>query len=452
MTSWLETMKTNRRFFNAGLVSAPFVLGASGRAEAKAETDIAIIGAGAAGLTAAHRAREKGLTARIYEARPRVGGRVFTDASLGAEFEAGAFFIHFGPRNPWREVAHAFEQKMLDEAIFRTEFEMFRNGERLSSEDRQRRRSAYSRLAARIEEEGNGDDISFAAAAREFLPDVAENIRNLTLMSVGEEPDRVSFHDYDRLDYGGDLVLPGGYGRLLEAYARGLDIRLSTPVTAIDLSGSGVRLSMPGGSVEARAVIVTVPVNVLKAGAIRFTPGLPNGITRALDGLGMGALSKVAFRVDARFGVAPWTQYVDVGAPGETIHFGFYPFERPLIVAHFGGDYARKLNAAGEKTAIEAIKARLVAILGAEAQKHITGASHAGWSADPFSLGGYSFVRPGRIAARDALEAPVEGKLFFAGEANAGIASMTAGGAALSARRAVDEAARRLATRPGTGD
>ncbi|MCA3630988.1 MAG: NAD(P)-binding protein, partial [Methylobacterium sp.] len=80
----------SRRALLAGSLAAPFVANAAARAQGLALLDVAIIGAGAAGLHAAHRARSRGLTARIFEASPRVGGRVFTDSSLGSDFEAGA--------------------------------------------------------------------------------------------------------------------------------------------------------------------------------------------------------------------------------------------------------------------------------------------------------------------------------------------------------------------------
>lgn len=448
-----------RRAFHAGLVAAPAILGSRTRAEAQSSIDIAIVGAGAAGLVAAHRAREKGFRTRIFEARSRVGGRIHTDNTLGEGFDAGAFYIHFAERNPWREIAEAHKVPLLDDNLLMGGFNVFREGKPLAQEERGRRRGAFGRLAAAVDEEGASADFSFEEAARRLAPELIEAAQSLTLLSLGEDPERVSVRDYQQLDAGEDFVIPSGYGHLLERYAQGLDIVLSTPVTGIDARGDSVRLTTPSGEVSARAVIVTVPVGVLQAGAIRFTPGLPAGVTGALDGLGMGALTKVALKFDGtRFGQTPWTQFFDQGtptargSPDDLVNFEFWPFDRNLVIAMFGGNYARNLARAGERAAIEAILARLVAILGPDARKAFRGGRLAGWSADPFSRGGYSIAKPGHAAARAALEAPIHGRIWFAGEANAGVASMTAGGAAIAGRRAVDEIVRRFASAGRSGN
>ncbi len=452
-----------RRAFHAGLVAAPAVLGSFARAAAQSTVDIAIVGAGAAGLMAGQRARAKGFKARIFEARPRVGGRVYTDESLGAGYEAGAFYIHFAERNPWREVAETLKAELVDDNTLWGGFNVFRGGKPLPAEERSQRRGAFGRLSAAVDREEGGADLSFAEAARRHAPDLFDAAQSMTLLSLGEGPEQVSIRDYQQLDSGEDFVLPGGYGHLLERYAQGLDIVLGTPVLAIDTRGGAVRLTMAQGDVLARAVIVTVPVGVLQAGAIRFTPALPAATLQALDGLHMGALTKLALRIDGtRFGLTPWTQFFDQGGaqqggqgratPDDLINFEFWPFDRPLVVATFGGNYARELARAGERTAVEVIKARLVAILGPEAARAITGGRLAGWSADPFSLGGYSIARPGHAGARAVLEAPIAGRLWLAGEANAGAASMTAGGAAIAGRRAVDEIVRQLASGGRTGN
>ena len=448
-----------RRAFQAGLVVAPAILGSRMRAEAQSSLDIAIVGAGAAGLVAAHRAREKGLTARIFEVRPRVGGRIHTDESLGEGFDAGAFYIHFAERNLWREIAEAHRIELLDDNNLNGGFNVFRNGVALPQEERSRRRGAFGRLSAAVDEEGGGADFSFEEAARRLAPELIEAAQSLTLLSLGEDPERVSIRDYQQLDAGEDFVIPSGYGHLLERHAGGLDIALSTPVTAIDSRGDSVRLATPAGEVSARTVIVTVPVGVLQTGAIRFSPGLPPAVTGALDGLGMGALTKVALKFDGtRFGQTPWTQFFDQGtptakgSPDDLVNFEFWPFDRNLVIAMFGGNYARDLAQVGEAAAVEAIMARLVAILGPDARKAFRGGRLAGWSADPFSRGGYSIAKPGHAAARAALEAPVHDRIWLAGEANAGVASMTAGGAAIAGRRAVDEIVRRLAPAGRSGN
>lgn len=432
----------SRRSFLSSLVAAPFVLNAALRAQAQADLDVAIIGAGAAGLVAAHAAREKGLSARIFEARNRVGGRIVTNASLGPAYDAGAFYIHYADRNPWSGIAAKLGVPTMDDNLLSGGFDVFRNGKPLPPEERGRRRGAFGRLSAGIDREGADVDLSFADAARRYVPEVMDAANGMSLLSLGEEPGRVSVRDYQRLDSGDDLVVPTGYGNLLRLYAEGLDIALSTPVSVVDYSGAGVVLDTPRGRVKARRAIITVPVSLLQAEAIRFTPALPQTTQTAIHGLGMGALTKVALHFEgARFGLSPWTQYFDQGEGGDLINFEFWPFDRNLVIAFFGGDYARSIAKLGEEGASRAILDRLVAILGEEARRAYRGGRLAGWSESPFSRGSYSIAKPGQAGARDVLAQPVAERLFFAGEATAGSASMTAGGAAIAAQRAIAQIA-----------
>jgi monoamine oxidase len=120
--------------------------------------------------------------------------------------------------------------------------------------------------------------------------------------------------------------------------------------------------------------------------------------------------------------------------------FELWP-DRELIVAHIGGDYARRLCEAGESVAIDFAVERLVWMLGEDIRKAVTGGRLAGWWTDPQAYGSYSIVKPGHIAARDALRIPIGNRIWLAGEASAGGGAMTVGGATLEGERAAREVA-----------
>ena len=263
-------------------------------------------------------------------------------------------------------------------------------------------------------------------------------------MAMGEEPQRLSVAEWQLLWSGGNLVVPEGYGTLAVKAAAALPIRLSTPVTTIHWDGSGVRVETAQGTLSARAVIVTVPVGVLKKGSIRFSPRLPSFTQKALDGLAMGALTKVGLAIDPKlFEFETDGGFSDM-TDGSAMSVQMMPFGRPLLLCSLGGDKARMLCEAGEAAAVDHVIARVVAALGGDARKAIGAGKLAGWWTDPFSLGGYSVAKPGQLAQRDNLSRPVGGRIWFAGEANAGPASVTAGGAALAAQAAVKEISSRI--------
>lgn len=406
------------------------------RSDLVVDRDVVIVGAGAAGLAAGAECERLRRSYVIVEARPRVGGRLVTDDSLGAPFDAGALYLHWGERNPWRVEAARLGVRVADEPV--GGFRVVSLGDAGAADDRDARRRQFGRLSALLDGP-RVEDISVAeVAAREGLGAAAAGMMR---MALGEEPARVSARDYARLWSGDDLVAPDGFGRLAVAFARGLNIHAGAAAIGIGWGGSGVSVETTRGTVRARAAIVTLPVGVLKSGVATFRPGLPNATLGALDGLDMGVLSKIALAFDGdRLGMSGPTDVIL--RQGESlIDFDCWAFGRPLVVGYVGGDAARALNRLGAAGAIAAGLDAFVATIGGEARRHFRGGRYYGWADDPFARGSYSHALPGRAAARAALAAPVGGRLFFAGEATGGEGgdfggAMTAGGAFLAGRDA----------------
>lgn len=422
------------------------VLAAPGLARAQTgfDLDVVVIGAGAAGLAAGRELEKLGKRFVMLESRARVGGRLFTDTSLGAPVDAGAIFIHWAERNPWREVAAGLGVPTGPEP--RGELRLFENGAPIPEAERRRRQGGFRGLA-RYLEEGDVPDVSVSERVAPGGPELTVAAGRAMRLSLGEEPERVSALDYARLWTGDDLVVPTGYGALAERYGAGLPIRLSSPVAAIRWGGAGVEVDTPAGTLTARRVIVTVSVGVLKAGRIAFSPALPAPTLAALDGLGMGALAKIALRFNGeRFGLKPQTDLFD--RVGERAMFDFECFaqDRDLVVAHLGGDHAREVFAQGRQGAVEAALTAFERIVGPQARKAFLAGQGYGWIGDPNTLGAYSHARPGHAGARAALAVPVGERIWFAGEATGGIApdfggAMTAGGAFLAGQAAARAAA-----------
>jgi monoamine oxidase len=408
-----------------------------------AEPDVIVIGAGAAGIAAAKQLQAAGRQAIVLEARDRLGGRTFTDSSLGPSYDAGAMFIHWAERNPWTEIARDLGVATPNES-WSGGFQLFQSGKPMPAGDRARRRGAFGEIDRRLETTDlQARDLSVAELLSDLGPELAPVASSGLLLSIGEESARISARDYQRLWSGEDYVVPSGYGNLVARYGAGLDIRLNQPVTAIDWSSSGVAVTTASGTLRARACIVTVPVGVLKAASIRFTPELPARTRDALAGIGMGALTKIALKVEGdRFGVAPGTTYFEAGMAGRLISFELFPDSRDLVIGYCGGDFARDLSTAGPGAAREQIVDLLSAMVGAEFRKAAGPVSFPAWWTDPFSHGSYSVCLPGHANARDILAEPIGGKLWLAGEATAGGGAMTAGGATLAGRTAAAAVAR----------
>ncbi len=427
---------TRRTFLAATLLAAPAL-----RAAARGGT-VVIVGAGSAGLAAAAALRAAGQSVTLVEARDRIGGRAFTDRTLGPDcpFDAGAEYIHWAEHNPWAPIARAAKVRFArEEGWART---LTIDGRPATEAEKAGRRAGFSGLDALLAPKGG--DPSLAEAARAGGPNTEQAAAGLSRLSLGEDPERVSAADYDRLWSGTDLWVDG-YGDLVARHFADLPVRLACPVRAIDWSGREVRVETAQGILAAAAVIVTVPVGVLKSGALRFVPGLPDGPRAALEGLHMGAYTKIGLRLDpARIDAAAFGDAVSIATGGPTLYFEMGPFGRSLAVANLGGDLARDLCRAGEAAAVALATERLGAILGETAKGAVLAGRLAGWWTDPHACGSYSVAAPGHAAARDRLREPVGGRVFFAGEALAGGGAMTVGGATLDGERAARDVLKAL--------
>ncbi len=442
MSGKLPPVISRRVFLAAPLIGIPYVARAAG---AVFDADVIVIGAGAAGLAAAHELLRLKRKVIVLEARGRVGGRIFTDHSLGAPYDAGAFYIHWAEKNSWTRIARLHGVKTLDEDEVQRNGRSFDRGTPPASPDGV---TAWDKLRERLDDsKARIADISMLEFAGGEKAAAAEGALTMARLALGDEAERVSARDYARLWAGDDRLVPDGFGTILERYAKGLDIRLNTPVNTIDWGGRGVRVTTPDGTINARSVVVSVPVGALQSGSIKFTPGLPSINVAGLQGLGMGASTRMALRFDgARFGLAPHTNVRLRLSARQSFSFGCFDWNRDLVTVYFGGDHAREVIAMGQEPACAHVLDQFAGVMGNDVRQHYIGGRLNGWWNDPWSCGAYSHALPGRANAREQLAEPVGARIFFAGEATGGTggsgAAITAGGAYLSGIVAARKAAK----------
>jgi monoamine oxidase len=214
-----------------------------------------------------------------------------------------------------------------------------------------------------------------------------------------------------------DWQIPTGYGHLIKTLSEGLDVSLSCPVSVIRKTVSGVEAESASGTLRAEKVIVAVPSNLLIRGALRFEPGLPAGIREAVESVPMGNAGKLLFRIakphpdlgkSARLRVS----VTDPGTPSYHVS----AFGAPVLMGFFGGASARDLENAGTDTWADHALEGLKALLGSDIEKHLADPLATGWTADPFSQGGYSAATAGLAHLRPRLAEPFDERIFLAGE------------------------------------
>jgi monoamine oxidase len=403
------------------------------------EVDVAVIGAGAAGIGAARRLLEAGTASvLVLEARDRVGGRVNTIAPAGFPCDRGAEWLHSADRNPLSPIAQRLGFSVYSRPPTWTTRLRY-SGETLEAEaDWIAVREAQSR--ARREAAREPDDRSLASLV---APEGRWNqlLDATSTWGNGAELDRVSVKDNVRYeDSGTNWRLHEGYGRLFEALADGLPVAHNAAVSRVDHTGRAIRLETARGTIAAKCVIVTVPTSIIAGEIIRFNPRLPDKL-EAAAGLPLGVDDKLFISLEGQLpGVEHDVYLVGSTTSRETMTYQVRPLDRPAIYCFFGGRFAAALEREGQAAMFSFAADELARLLGGDVRKRIAPLASTAWLQDPWARGSYSFALPGHADDRAVLAAPVDGRLFFAGEACSPNFFSTAHGAWLSGITAAEAA------------
>lgn len=410
------------------------------------DVDLAVVGAGAAGLAAARHLAERrpDLRVVVLEAAARTGGRAHTveRPEIGSPLDLGCGWLHGAEHNPWLPIA-----ERLGFHIDRTPppWDVQYRDLGFPPEDQR----AYARASAAYDgrlSEARRDPTDRALATLLRPGDPWNGLLNAVNTYVsGAELDEASVHDTAQYRvHGSDLRITEGYGRTVAQFGAGLPVALSTPVTAVDHGWAGqVWLETPRGTIRARAAIVTVSTDVLAAEAIRFVPALPKKIAAA-QGLPLGLANKVFLALATPDELPKDAHLIGNARAARTGAYHLRPFGRPVIEGYFGGRLARDLEAEGEAAAAAFALDELAGLLGTDFRRRARLLTCTRWGRVASIRGSYAYARPGASGQRAVLAAPVNDRLFFAGEATSPDAFTTARGAYETGLRAADEALARL--------
>lgn len=410
-------------------------------AQSNSDYDIAVVGAGAAGLAAARTACDAGQRTIVLEAKDRVGGRAYTEsASLGVPFDHGCRWLHSASRNPFVDIARGLgydptpEQRLrhvlLDDRRWSTDAE---TADWLAFADRN---------FTAMEDAGHaGRDVAATDVIEQGAP-WSGLFDAWTAMLTSVNLEAVSTLDHARyIDTDENWVVPEGYGTLIARYGAGLPVTLNAPVSRVGWGGKGVSLETPQGTVRAKAVVLAMSTAVLASGLIRFDPALPDWKAEAIAAVPLGNANKVGFSVRRDvFGGPPGRFSIFSSATDEAMNFHVRPCGELVVGGYVGGRFADALEAAGPAETKALALERLTAIFGTDLKKEITGTCITAWRGDPYIGGGYSAAIPGQAHRRADLATPLDDRLFFAGEATHMDFYSTAHGAYLSGVAAAEAA------------
>jgi polyamine oxidase len=387
-----------------------------------------VVGAGVSGLTCAARLRDAGLDVTVIEARDRLGGRVWSGDVAGTPVDLGGSWIHGPIDNPLAEWCSEIGLKWRSDGAWGSRLQVHReDGSLLGHPATTSLVAAWADFDPAEATTALGRNIPLSEAVEWYVADrgldgePAEAVRySLSWLegglNIGAHPDTISAAGaaYYRQLPGGNVVLDGGYGTLVDRLAEGLDVRLDEPVLAVEHTTGGVIVSTRAGAHRADRVAITVPLGVLRSGTIVFSPSLPPAVARAVERLRMSTTEKVVLRYRERWWPADirrlvhltadhgFTAWMDMSA-----HTG-----APTLISFFNptlGDCPA--DPAGR---MEAALDGLHRMLGT-GPKPIA-AMMTDWTNDPYSLGSYSHIPLGATAADMRAFAEADGSVVFAGE------------------------------------
>ncbi len=414
------------------------------------ETEVAVIGAGAAGLAAGVRLAAAGVDFRVLEAACVPGGRAATDReTLGVPFDLGCHWLHDARRNPFVPIARKLGFAFDDSGGRRGE-RMLHLGTRFAKPDEiEEAEAAVEAAFAAVYAIGRtGRDV----AASEVLPELGrwEPLARhwLSLMSAAP-PERISTLDFSLYqDSNDNWPVVDGYGDLILAHGRDVPVTLDCPVSRIDHGGAHIELETKLGRLRCRIAIVAVSTAVVAQGLLAFSPALPPKLGEAFSALPLGVAEKVALLFDQdMFGVAPRAgldAFDESRAEALAVSAILNPGGAPAAVVHIAGPDAGALVRAGEGAMVDFAASALEKAFSSGLKRHIRRARVTRWSARPYIGGGYSCALPGAGDLRQTLSEGIDERIFFAGEALGGSAFSTAHGAHLSGLAAADKALAQL--------
>jgi monoamine oxidase len=360
--------------------------------------DAIIVGAGAAGLTAAYTLERQGLSVLVLEASDHIGGRVKKDSTWDVDLDLGAEWIHVyagGYGNPNALLSDIVDRNINVPTFQEPSTNHFWDGTNLS-----------------IEPDSTISDYRWVDSTwwDFFNEEVASNLRPST-------------------------------------------ISLNSVVRTIDYNSQEPRVFCEDGSIyQASFVIVTASMQMLQDGAISFIPSLPASYQNALNRYDMGTSMKVFLQFQEEFYPHSFFiesdfnnyDYDDCGSSS----FGQRYFYDPTVgqtsalnilgMWSYGGLADIYAGKSGDDV-IESMLSLLDDIFDGKASATFIKGVVADWSTEPYIRTAYTqYVPPNAILA---FLDPIDRRIFFAGEAVPADADSWgyAHGAALSGKRAATQ-------------
>ena len=413
------------------------------------QTDVVIIGAGAAGLAAAKELSTQGISFIVVEASHRIGGRAYSEEiAPDVWFDLGCAYLDAGPdvknhideSNPFVDFAKK-QGAAIEEYNYDAHYNY--NGRPLDENEIKAQEQYYQECedTIRISVEG-GDDCAISEIIDLENPYAVPYI-DMMAVTAPKDLDEASAADFfHKIEEYISFTTLRGYGNIVAQWGSDVQVSLNTKVESVDWSGKEVLVKTVKGSMRARCLISTVSNGILAAQHIHFKPGLPDWKMEAIQGVPMGAENKIGvhFTEDV-FGPDAIGYYQSWSSEAQGAYIDVNLNSTNVVSVFMGGRFSIWMEQQGQHAAHEFAVDRIADIFGNDIRQSVGRSIVTAWVTDPWTLGSYACALPGQYHQRESLPLAIDNKLFFAGEATAR-ANGTCQGAYWSGVRAAREVAK----------
>jgi monoamine oxidase len=445
-----------RKFVKKTIAGLPLVLSSTSILASSCQQDkfispngksVLIIGAGISGLAAAKKLKENGFNVTVIEAQGKVGGRLSTNRSLGIAFDEGASWIHGTRRNPITDLAKNAGMDTFftdDESLLSYD----RDGSLRSNDFYSKEEDKFYGILKNLMKSGKKTE-SFQSTFNKLYPQYENDrlwkffLSTYLTFDTGDLDQLSSLLYYEGEEFGGEeRIASNGYDRLTDYLAKDLNIKLNQRVLNVNYENEKVQVKTQEQNLEGDFVLITIPLGVLKAKTMIFSPPLPLNKQQAIESVGMNCVNKFLLTWETAF----WddVQYISY-SPDLPDKFNYFlnikkihPQHNALMTFSYA-DYARKTENMSDNELISEILSHLKAIYGNNIPRP-KNFLRTKWQNNENCFGAYSYTSVNtEMKHFDDLAADIKQKVFFAGEHTSKAYFSTVHGAYLSGLREADK-------------
>ncbi|EEC20158.1 amine oxidase, putative, partial [Ixodes scapularis] len=423
------------------------------------QKNVLVVGAGPAGLAAARHLHNLGVRVTVLEASHQVGGRVRDDTSLGVCLGMGAHIVTgvtnrsaFGVLarvlKPFYQEKQPIYGNMYSDYVIKPKFpnaalsttvmDTVKDACSLYS-NYGSKMQIYGETCSRLPTQEENNVLQFHLGNLEYA--CGAHLREVSALQWDQNERFPQFS-------GQHGLVPDGFLALLQSLVQGLDVRLGQQVTHVEYSEDDEKVKVfthGEGKFTADFVLLTLPLALMQAGEVTFTPPLPDRKHRALEQLGAGVIEKVALQFPKAFWADRVTEadffgHVPVSAERRGLFSVFFDLSPRsptyVLMTYVSGDAIALI---ADKTDDQVVTMCMEVLRGIFADQDVpdpTGFLVTRWRESPHARMVYSYVKCGGTGdAYTALSEPVNDRLFFAGEGTNRMFPQTVSGAYMSGLR-----------------